>query len=97
VRETATGIEVPLHVQPRARRTEIIGIQNGALRIKISAPPVNDAANRAIVDFFSTLLDLPKSRFVIIFGERTRDKVLRIEGISLLRFQERIPAAIPPC
>jgi uncharacterized protein (TIGR00251 family) len=92
IREIESGIEVPLHVQPRARRTEIAGIHNRALKIKVSAPPVDDAANRAIVDFFSKLLDLPKSRLQIIAGGKSRNKILRINGIHLERFEELIAA-----
>jgi hypothetical protein len=44
ITETAEGLEVPRHVQPRARRTELVGIHTGALKLKISAPPVDDAA-----------------------------------------------------
>lgn len=91
IRETDAGIELPLHVQPRARRTQIAGIHGGSLKVKVSAPPVDDAANRAIVEFFSRLLDLPKSQLQIITGQKSRDKVLRIDGIGLRSFLERVP------
>ena len=92
IRESGADIEVPLHVQPRARRTQIAGLHDGILKVKISAPPVDDAANRAILEFFSSLLGHPKSRLHIISGEKSRNKVLRIEGMSLRRFQESIAA-----
>lgn len=92
IRETKTGIEVSLHVQPRARQTQITGIHGDALKIKVSAPPVDDAANRALIEFFSRLLGLPKSRFLIVAGQKSRGKVLRIEGISPDEFQNCIPA-----
>jgi uncharacterized protein len=90
IREAGAGLEVPLHVQPRARLTRIDGFHDGALKVKISAPPVDDAANRAILDFFSRLLRLPKSRICIISGEKSRKKVLRIEEMSLKFFQQSI-------
>ena len=90
IRESGADIEVPLHVQPRARRTQIAGLHDGTLKVKISAPPVDDAANRAIVEFFSDLLGHPKSRLHIISGGKSRNKVLRIEGMSLKRFEELI-------
>lgn len=93
VRESGAALEVPLHVQPRARRTQIAGIHDGALRVKVSAPPVDDAANRAILDYFSKLLGLPKSRLQIIAGEKSRNKVLRIDGMNHSDFQERIATA----
>jgi hypothetical protein len=87
IRETGTGLMVPLHVQPRARQTQIAGIHNGALKVKISAPPVDDAANRAIVEYFSKTLCLPKSHVRIVAGQKSRDKLLHISGISLQTFQ----------
>lgn len=91
IRETAEGLDVPLHVQPRARRTELVGIHNGALKLKVSAPPVDDAANRAVVEFFSELMGIPRSRIQIIAGLKSRDKVLRIAGASLRNLQAFLP------
>lgn len=92
IRETGSGIEVALHVQPRARRNEIVGLHNGALKLKISAPPVDDAANRAVIEFFASLLDMPKSRLSIVSGTKSREKVLMIESLSLSDFSRRFPS-----
>jgi uncharacterized protein (TIGR00251 family) len=81
-RETASGLELPLHVQPRARRTGITGLYNGALKVKITAPPVDDAANRAVIEYFSGLLGLSKSQLEIVAGARSRTKTLKIRGCS---------------
>jgi len=89
-RETPAGLEVPLHVQPRARHTRLAGTFDGKLKVSVTAPPVDQAANRAILEFFSDVLALPKSRLRIISGESSREKVLRIEGMSQACFQERI-------
>ena len=82
IRETADGVQVRVHAQPRARRNEIVGTHDGALKIKIAAPPVDDAANRAVVNFFADLLGVPKSRVRIVAGLKSRDKTLFIEGVS---------------
>ncbi|MDR0311647.1 MAG: DUF167 domain-containing protein [Acidobacteriota bacterium] len=92
IRETANGLEARLYAQPRAQRSEIAGIHNGALKIKISAPPVDDAANRAIVDFFADLLDIPKSRVRLASGLKSRNKTLIVEGVS----RDRFISALPP-
>ncbi|MCL2878220.1 MAG: DUF167 domain-containing protein [Acidobacteria bacterium] len=86
ITETADGLQVRIHVQPRAQRSELAGTYNGALKIKVAAPPVDDAANRAIVDFFAALLDVPKSRVRIIAGLKSRNKTLLVEGVSSDRF-----------
>jgi len=95
IMETANGLEVRLHAQPRARRTELAGTHNGALKIKISAQPVDDAANRAIVDFFAALLDVPKSRIRIAAGLKSRNKTLLIEGVSADHFISALRLASP--
>ena len=82
IRDTGLGIEVPLHVLPRAKRSEIAGLHNGALKLRVAAPPVDDAANRAVVQFFSSLLDIPKSRLRITAGSKSRRKILQIDGVS---------------
>ncbi len=94
LRESAGGLDVPLHVQPRASRTEMTGLQNGAMKIRLTAPPVDDAANRAVVEFFSSLLDIPKSFCEIRMGLRSRHKVLRIQGMSREEFLRRLPLSI---
>ncbi len=90
VRETDRAVEVALHVQPRARRNETAGLYNGALKLRISAPPVDDAANSAVIEYFASLLSLPRSHLSIVSGMKSRDKVLRIEGISLHDLIQRI-------
>jgi uncharacterized protein len=90
VRETSSGLEIHLHVLPRAKRSELAGVYNGALKLKITAPPVDDAANRAIIDFFSKMLDLPKSCLNIQAGAKSRDKTFHIKGLTLRRFLELI-------
>jgi uncharacterized protein len=92
VHETAAGLEVKLHVLPRAKRCEISGLHNGALKVRVTAPPVDDAANRAIIEFFSALLDISKSSLCIVAGLKSRDKILQIKNLSLRNFLERLEA-----
>ena len=91
VRETNTGLEVPLHVQTRARRNEIAGLHGSALKLRITAPPVDDAANRAILALFASLLAIHKSRLKLVSGQKSRDKVLGIEGASVDYLQSCFP------
>ena len=82
IRETPHGLEIRLHVQPRARRSEISGFYSGALKIKVTAPPVDDAANRAVVEFLASRLGISKSKISILSGAKSKDKVLLIKNIS---------------
>jgi uncharacterized protein len=90
IRETGESLEITLHVQPRARRTEIAGEFNGALKLKVMAPPVDDAANKAVIQFFASFLSVPKSRIEIISGEKSREKKIRIGGVKLSDFEARL-------
>jgi len=90
VNETGGGLTVRLHVLPRAKRGELAGLHNGALKVKVMAPPVEDAANRAVIDFFSQLLGIPKSNLKILAGNKSREKVLHIKGISIVDFMSLI-------
>jgi hypothetical protein len=88
--ETNEGLEIRLRVQPRAKHSEISGIHNRALKIKVTAPPVDDAANRAVVEYLAALLGTSKSSLRIISGLKSKDKTIQIKGISLLVFFDRI-------
>jgi len=90
VSETSGGLTVRLHVLPRAKRGELAGLHNGALKVKVMAPPVENAANRAIIDFFSELLGISKSNLKILAGTKSREKLLQIKGLSIVDFMNLI-------
>ena len=90
VSETGGGLTVRLHVLPRAKRGELAGLHNGALKVKVMAPPVEDAANRAVIEFFSDLLGISKSNLRILAGNKSREKVLQIKGVSIVDFLNMI-------
>jgi uncharacterized protein (TIGR00251 family) len=80
--DTATGIELRVRVIPRAKRTEVAGERDGHLLIRLSAPPVDGAANDALIDFLSRQLGCPKRAIHLVSGETSRAKRLMIEGVS---------------
>lgn len=82
ITETPDGIAVNILVQPRASRTELAGIHDGAVKVRLTSPPVDGAANALCIDFFAKLLKIPKSRVEISSGSASRRKVLRLDGIS---------------
>jgi uncharacterized protein len=94
VSETTAGLVIRLHVLPRAKRCEIAGTHNGALKVKVTAPPVDDAANRAIIEFLSKEFGVSKSSLQILSGLRSRDKIVQIKGLSLPDFFARISAKV---
>jgi uncharacterized protein (TIGR00251 family) len=88
------ALEVSVRVQPRARRNALDGVHGGALKLRLAAPPVDGAANRAAIEFFARLFDVPRARLAILSGEKSRDKVLRIEGVSAADFRRKISVEI---
>lgn len=71
-----------IRVQPRASRNAIVGWEGEALKVRLTAPPVEGEANEACLDFLAKLLDLAPSRLAIIQGARSRNKVIRITGLT---------------
>lgn len=69
-----------LRVQPRASRDEIAGVQDQRLKVRLTAPPVEGAANRHLVRFLAREFGVPKSRVILVRGEKGREKTLRIES-----------------
>ncbi len=82
VSESRDGVTIAVHVQPKASRNEICGIRGDELRIRLTAAPVDDAANRLCVEFLAKKLGVPKSSMAIIGGEKSRHKTIRVTGIS---------------
>lgn len=77
------GVEIAVRVIPRAGRTAVAGIRDGALLVRLAAAPVDGAANAELIAFFSKLLRVPKGAVTIASGERGRLKRVRVEGVSL--------------
>ena len=69
-------------VQPRASRDEITGWRDDALIVRVSAPPVDGEANRAVLGLLARALGVRPSALAVQHGERGRDKLVRIEGVT---------------
>jgi uncharacterized protein (TIGR00251 family) len=69
-------------VQPRASKDEVVGVMDGALKIRLQAPAVENRANEALVEFLAHLLKTPKSAVRILSGERSRAKSIEIRGVT---------------
>jgi len=67
-----------LHIQPNARSTAVSGLHDGALKIRVAAPAVDDKANELLLDFIGRTLDLPANRVIIVAGMHTRKKTVQI-------------------
>lgn len=79
-----------VRVQPRASRNEVTGLVGETLKIRLTAPPVEGEANDACLKFLAKLLDLAPSRLVVIQGDRSRNKVVRITGLTQTEVTARL-------
>ncbi len=81
IRETDHGVTLAIRVQPRASRDEIIADADAnQLKVRITAPPVDSAANKALLKFIAKSLGLPPRTVTIIRGDKNRSKTLLITG-----------------
>ena len=83
ITSTTEGVELTVRVIPRARHTEISGERDGAVVVRVAAPPVEGAANEALIAFFSAALRVPRRAIRILSGERGRLKRIAIAGVTV--------------
>jgi len=82
VEARGASIRVHVHVQPRASRSEVVGLHGAALKVRLLAPPVDGAANEALVALLAELLEVPKRDVRIVHGATSREKVVEIDGTT---------------
>lgn len=82
VSAVAAGSAVALHVQPGARRSAVVGIHAGRLKVAIQSPPVEGRANEALIEFLAATLRVPRRQIVLVAGERSRDKRVELRGVD---------------
>ena len=78
----ARGVRFEVRVQPRASRSEIVGEQEGALRVRLAAPPVEGAANDALIELLADLLNIPKRDIRIVTGTTSKRKIIEADGVT---------------
>jgi len=82
LRQRKNGITLECRISPRAGQNAIRGVRDGALSIALNAPPIEGRANKALIEFISRLLHVPRSHIEIIKGQRGRQKTLFIQDVS---------------
>ena len=90
VRDTAQGAQFALRVQPRASRNAIAGVIGDAVKLAITAPPVDGKANQAVIEFLSDLFRVAKSSIVIVSGETGRNKLIAVRGLSAAQVRKAL-------
>jgi len=90
LRESKKGLTFDIQVIPHASRAELVGAQNGALKIKVTAPPVEGAANEACIKLLAKELGLKKSQMEISSGAKSRKKTVMIKDINKEELETKI-------
>jgi len=88
--ETFAGVTFAVKVHPRARKNAITGELGDALKLSLTAPPIEGRANQACIEFFANLLEVPRSSVTIASGQTSRRKVVRIAGMSAEELRKRL-------
>jgi uncharacterized protein len=90
VHDTAAGATFQVKVHPRAKKNAITGEVGDALKVALTAPPVEGRANEACIAFFAELLNVPRSSVTIAAGESRRNKVIRIAGMTAAQVEAKL-------
>jgi uncharacterized protein (TIGR00251 family) len=83
ITERDGGVRFSVHVQPRASRSEITGSHGEAFKVRLTAVPVDGAANEALVDFISERFAVPSRAVRIVSGAHSRAKIVEVDGVSV--------------
>ena len=93
VAERAGTVRFAVRVQPRASRSEIVGEYGGALRVRLSAPPVDGAANEALVELLADVLRVPRRAVRVVSGHSARGKTVEVDGVDAAAVRRLASAA----
>ncbi len=84
------GVRLRLYIQPRASRTEVAGLHDDVIRIRLAAPPVDGAANKSLVRFLARRLGVRQSEVTLAAGQSSRRKTVDVTGLSVEEARTRL-------
>ena len=90
IRDYKDGIQFSAIIQPRASRNKICGLRDKYLKIRLTSPPVDGAANKMCIKFLAKILSVSSSQITIVSGQQGRKKIIRIEGMDTSGFLKKI-------
>ena len=93
IHQSAGTVTFAIKVHPRAKRNAITGEVGDALKLALTAPPVDGKANEACIEFFANLLKLPRSSVTIAAGQTSQNKVVRVTGLTAQQIRDRLNLA----
>jgi len=90
IRDTESGASFAIKVHPRAKRSAISGEIGNALKVALTAPPIDGRANEECIDMFANLLDVPRSSITIAAGQNSPNKVVKVAGLNATQVKARL-------
>jgi uncharacterized protein len=90
INENPERVSFAVKIHPRAKKNAITGEVGDALKVSLTAPPVEGRANEACIEFFAKLLKVPRSSVTIASGQSSRNKVIRVAGLSAAELRTRL-------
>lgn len=84
------GSRLRVYLQPQASKNRFIGAHNGALKIQIQAPALENKANEALLSFLADEINLPRKKVHLLTGQTHRNKLILFEGLALKTLEERL-------
>lgn len=86
----ADGVIIALHIQPGAKKTEVVGLHGEALKIRLAAPPVDGKANSTLIEFLAALFAIPKARVTLVSGQTSRAKRVALQEVNVAEAERRL-------
>jgi len=90
LRASGDGVLLTLHIQPGAKKTEVVGLHGDALKLRLAAPPVDGKANNALIAFLADRLGIPKARLALISGQASRRKCTFVSSIDIAEVERKL-------
>ncbi len=90
IHDTAAGATFAVRVHPRARKNALTGTLGDALKLSLTAPPAEGRANQACIEFLAEVLRVPRSSVTIAAGPASRNKVVRVAGMTASALEQRL-------
>ena len=91
IRNTQGGVRIQIRVTTRSKKNEVVGLRDGALKIRLQAPPRDGKANQLLVRYLAQRLGVSTARLRLVSGQRSQSKILQVDGIDL----ETVAASLP--
>ena len=91
IKDCEEGVQFSAIIHPRASRNKIIGLYDNFLKIQLTSPPVDGAANKMCIKFLAKILSVSQSQITIVSGLQGRKKVIRVKGIDSSEFLIKLP------